>query len=258
MTDRRLGSGKASPCTGETACARHGGEGASAAHARPFCDDCSVRHLAVCAALSVEQIPRLSAIVGGRRVEAGQMLFQEGDRAEEVFTLIDGMLKLYKLLSDGRRQIVGFLVPGDFLGLAFGKTYVYSAEAVVPTVVCRFRRGPFLGLLEECPTLEKEILDRTSTELAAAQEQMLLLGRKTARERLASFLMALARRRDLKPGQVLPLPMSRSDIADYLGLTIETVSRTMTAFRSERLIGLPGKHAVEILRAAELEQLAGY
>ncbi|MFO1073723.1 MAG: helix-turn-helix domain-containing protein [Geminicoccaceae bacterium] len=231
--------------------------GSARPQARPMCEDCNVRHLAVCAALSEAQMPRLAAIAGNRRVETGQMLFQEGDRAEEVFTLIDGMLKLYKLMSDGRRQIVGFMVPGDFLGLAFGRTYVYSAEAVSPTQVCRFRRAPFLRLLEDCPALEKEILDRTSTELAAAQEQMLLLGRKTARERLASFLMALARRRGVKPGRALPLPMSRSDIADYLGLTIETISRTMTAFRHERLIELPGKHAVEILRPAELEQLAG-
>ena len=216
-----------------------------------------MRALAVCSAVSRDQLPRLTAIAAGRRVETGQTLFEEGDPAEEVFTLTDGMLKLYKLMSDGRRQIVGFLVPGDFLGLAFGRTYVYSAEAVTPTAVCRFRRPQFMGLLDECPTLEKEILGRTSTELAAAQEQMLLLGRKTARERLASFLAALARRKRLERGGPLPLPMSRADIADYLGLTIETVSRTFTAFRKERLIDLPDPHTVAILRRAELERVAG-
>lgn len=196
-------------------------------------------------------------MAAGRRVEAGQTLFQEGDRADEVFTLTHGMLKLYKLLADGRRQIVGFLVPGDFLGLAFGRTYVYSAEAVIPTQVCRFRRPQFMGLLDECPSLEKEILGRTSTELAAAQEQMLLLGRKTARERLASFLLALARRSTLAPRGLLALPMSRADIADYLGLTIETVSRTLTTFRKEGLIGLPDKHHVTILRPEQLKLVAG-
>lgn len=224
--------------------------------ARVLCDDCGVRSLAVCAAVSREQLPRLTAIALSRRVDAGRTLFEEGDPADEVFTLTCGMLKLYKLMSDGRRQIVGFLVPGDFLGLAFGRTYAYTAEAVTPTTVCRFRRPQFMGLLEECPALEKEILGRTSTELAAAQEQMLLLGRKTARERLASFLIALAGRRKIERG-LLPLPMSRTDIADYLGLTIETVSRTLTALRKERLIALPDVHRVEILRRAELERVAG-
>ena len=133
------------------------------------------------------------------------MLFEEGDPADDVFTITAGMIKLYKLMSDGRRQIVGFLVPGDFLGLAFGRTYVYSAEAVVATTTCRFRPQQFLALLDACPTLEKEILTRTATELAAAQEQMLLLGRKTARERVASFVLALARRRQIEPDQPFEL-----------------------------------------------------
>jgi CRP/FNR family transcriptional regulator len=223
----------------------------------PLCEDCGVRSVAVCAAVGREQLPRLTAMASGRRVESGQTLFQEGDIADEVFSLTEGMLKLYKLMADGRRQIVGFLVPGDFLGLAFGRTYVYSAEAVVPTTVCRFRRPQFLSLLEDCPALEKEILGRTSNELAAAQEQMLLLGRKTARERVASFIAALARRRKLAPGTPLELPMSRADIADYLGLTIETVSRTLTLFRKEGLIELPDKHLVEIRRSSELDLVAG-
>jgi CRP/FNR family transcriptional regulator len=230
----------------------------ASSNGHPLCEDCGVRNLAVCSALSPEQLPRLTALAGGRRIDTGQTLFQEGDAAEEVFSLTDGMLKLYKLMSDGRRQIVGFLVPGDFLGLAFGQSYVYSAEAVMPTSVCRFRRHQFLGLLEDYPAMEKEILGRTSTELAAAQEQMLLLGRKTARERVASFIVALARRRKIERNGTLPLPMSRADIADYLGLTIETVSRTFTLFRKEGLIGLPDKHVVEIRRRAELEQVAGY
>lgn len=215
-----------------------------------------MRSLAVCASVSREQLPRLMAIASGRRLEAGRTLFQEGDPADEVFTLTHGMLKLYKLMSDGRRQIVGFLVTGDFLGLSFGHAHSCTAEAVVPSAVCRFRRAQFQRLIEECPALEKEILDRTSTELAAAQEQMLLLGRKTARERVATFLLALARRRRIERGP-LPLPMSRADIADYLGLTIETVSRTLTQLRKEGLIALPDAHLVQILRWPELNRAAG-
>lgn len=225
---------------------------------RDACDTCEVHKLAVCGVLDRDELAELTAIVSGRRLEAGRTLFAEGDVAEEVFSLTEGMLKLYKMMSDGRRQIVGFLVPGDFFGLAFARTtYAYSAEAVVPTGVCRFRRPQFLELLERFPALEKEILGRTSTELAAAQEQMLLLGRKMARERVASFIITLARRCQATDGKPLPLPMTRADIADYLGLTIETVSRTLTGLRREGLIALPNKHEVRIARPAELARVAG-
>ena len=162
----------------------------------PICTTCDVRHVAVCAAVGPALLPRLAAITSQRTVAAGHMLFEEGDPAENVFVITEGMLKLYKLMSDGRRQIVGFMMPGDFLGLAFGRLYVYIAEAVSAVAVRRLRRPQFLDLLDDCPSLEKEILSRTATELAAAQEQMLLLGRKTALERVASFLVCLTRRRD--------------------------------------------------------------
>ncbi len=223
----------------------------------PPCVICEARQLGMCSAVGAEILPRLNAIATGRSVAAGRMLFEEGDPADDVFTITVGMIKLYKLMSDGRRQIMGFLVPGDFLGLAFGRTYVYSAEALVPTTTCRFRRPQFLALLDECPSLEKDILTRTATELAAAQEQMLLLGRKTARERVASFLVALARRRGIDSGRPLELAMSRADIADYLGLTTETVSRTLGRLGKDRLIELADAHTVVLRRLAALEQAAG-
>ena len=139
------------------------------------------------------------------------------------------MLKLFKQLADGRRQIVGFMVPGDFLGLAFGGLHLCSAEAVTEVTLCRFPRAAFLALCDECPALEKEILQRTSTELAAAQEQMLLLGRKTALERVASFVLSMGRRQRRRTAEAVALPMNRIDIADHLGLTVETVSRKPVA-----------------------------
>jgi CRP/FNR family transcriptional regulator, anaerobic regulatory protein len=216
-----------------------------------------MRGRGICAAVGQDLLPRLDAIAIGRKVAAGRTLFEEGDPADDVFTITAGMIKLYKLMSDGRRQIVGFLVPGDFLGLAFGRTYVYTAEAVVATTTCRFSRQQFHALLDECPTLEKEILTRTATELAAAQEQMLLLGRKTARERVASFLLALARRRKIGPAQPFALLMSRADIADYLGLTVETVSRTLGLLGRNGMIELADAHTVVIRRQVALEQVAG-
>ena len=116
-----------------------------------------MRPLAVCSALTQKQMPCLAAIARGSQLDAGATLFHEDDPAVEVFTVTSGMLKLSKLLPDGRRQITGFLTPGDYLGLAFAERYVYSAEAVTPVRICRFSRPAFLGLLEQFPALEKEL-----------------------------------------------------------------------------------------------------
>ncbi len=221
------------------------------------CDRCKARDLAVCAVLDEQELQRFSAAATSARLEPGQTLFHEGEPAEEMFSLTEGMIKLYKLLQDGRRQITGFLMAGDFLGLAFGRTYVYSAEAVTPVRLCRFRRAAFLRLLEEMPHLERNLLGRASSELAAAQEQMLLLGRKTARERLATFLLAIAERQHRGDREPVELLMSRSDIADYLGLTIETVSRTLSTMRRVGAITLDGKSRVYIPDRDALRSIAG-
>ena len=218
------------------------------------CEGCEAHDLAVCAALSREQLATVAPLVRSRTLRPGAVLFHEGHGAEHVFTVTGGVLKLYKLF-DGQRQVTGFATISDFLRLACNDVYVYSAEAVGDARVCRFDRRRFAAALERFPAMERALLERTSNELAAAQEQMPLLGRKTARERLASFLVGLARRpRGLSHGLV-PLPMSRADIADYLGLTVETVSRTLTALRRERLIGMPNKHVVQILDPDALDRL---
>jgi CRP/FNR family transcriptional regulator, anaerobic regulatory protein len=225
--------------------------------ARVDCAGCDARPLALCGALAPADIGVMAAIAHPRKIEAGKQLIQEGDPAEDVFTLTDGMLKLYKLMPDGRRQITGFMIPGDFIGLAYGQSYIYSAEAVVQTHACRFRRSALLERMAEHPELEHRLLGLASNELAAAQSQMLLLGRKSARERLASFLVGLAERRQVAEGEAMSLPMSRSDIADFLGLTIETVSRVFTAMRKDRLISLPDKHSVKIVDLEALKDQAG-
>lgn len=225
--------------------------------ARVDCAQCSVRPLALCGALAPADLHVVGSIAHPRKLEAGRQLFQEGDPADDVFTLTEGMLKLYKLMPDGRRQITGFMIPGDFIGLAYAESYIYSAEAVVPTHACRFRRTALLEKMADYPELEHRLLSLAGNELAAAQAQMLLLGRKSARERLASFLLGLAERRGLAPGESMELPMSRSDIADFLGLTIETVSRVFTAMRKDRLLALPDKHSVRILDLDGLRDEAG-
>ncbi len=188
---------------------------------------------------------------------SGDHHFREGDQAEHLYTITAGAVKLYKLLSDGRRQITAFLFPGDFFGLSIHESYAYTAESLSTVVFCRFPRRKLEALFNEMPMLEKKLLGATTQELAAAQEQMLLLGRKTAREKLATFLVVLRRRLAEKSDRspMFALPMSRSDIADFLGLTIETVSRTLTGLKREGLIVLPDANHVAILRFEELVQI---
>ncbi|GBD42889.1 Nitrogen fixation regulation protein FixK [bacterium HR40] len=221
------------------------------------CDLCMVRDTAICSVLSASELARLTRIARSVHATPGHTLFHEGDPAEDVFTVVEGVVQLYKLLEDGRRQIVGFLVAGDFIGLAFGNHYVYSAEAVTATRLCAFRRAPFIVLLGEYPHLEQNLLARASTELAASHEHMLVLGRKSAKERVATFLLRFAERRGVPPGERLDLPMGRLEIADYLGLTIETVSRTFTVLRREGLIRLEGRSSVRILDPSRLAAIAG-
>jgi CRP/FNR family transcriptional regulator, anaerobic regulatory protein len=222
------------------------------------CHACEVRLLSVCGVLSCDELARLRSLGGMTRLAAGRPLIHEGDRAASVFNVVKGALKLYKLLPDGRRQVTGFLFPGDFLGITLEDEYAFTAEALGPSELCRFPRQPFLSFADAHPHLERRLYRLAAHELAAAQDQMLLLGRKTAPERVASFLLLLARRaaeRGESPDLVY-LPMSRTDIADYLGLTKETVSRTVTAFKTGGLIRLRENGYIAITDRPGLEDIA--
>ena len=225
---------------------------------RSPCEACTVRHLTLCAALEDNELSAMSAIVSTVELSPGDPLFDEGESAGHVFNVTAGAVKIYKLLADGRRQMTGFLFPGDFLGLANEETYAYSAEAVTYCTLCRFPRRKLEELLESFPKMERRLLGMASHELAVAQEQMLLLGRKTAREKIASFLLMLSKRavqRGQKPNPV-SVPMSRNDIGDYLGLTTETVSRTFTYLRQRGSIVLLNGGKVDLADRAQLEAIS--
>ncbi len=222
------------------------------------CESCGARALTVCGAVEGSDLDRLSALAEVMKLKTGAVLAREGEPAPHVFTITSGSLRVYKLLPDGRRQITGFLFAGDFLGLAIGDAYVFTAEAMEPSTVCRFRKGPFRALVDTSPPLEHMLLHRTMHELAAAQNQMLLLGRKTAIERMASFLLDLPGHdpaRPSAPGHV-HLPMKRAEIADYLGLTIETVSRVLTRMKIKGLISMPSQSELIVERPDRLRQHA--
>jgi CRP/FNR family transcriptional regulator, anaerobic regulatory protein len=223
------------------------------------CANCEARPLSVCNAVADAELGRLAAIAVVHEASPGQCFIDEGEPARSFFNITGGTAKLFKLLPDGRRQITGFVQTGHFLGLAVSDTYAFSAEAIEPVRYCRFQRSKLRALLDEVPLMEKRLLEVAANELVAAQEQMLLLGRKTARERLASFLLLQSRQGVAcgHPRQRFTLPMTRSDIADYLGLTIETVSRTLTRLRRETLIDFAPQSQVIITDFARLAALAG-
>ena len=204
------------------------------------CGACPVRSLTVCAALDSEELRRLAEILQTVRFDASHTIFSEGEAADALYNVTSGTVKLYKLLPDGRRQITGFLVTGDFLGLAVNESYAYSAETVTSSSVCRFPRRKIDALMDEFPKMQRRLFSMASNELAAAQDQMLLLGRKTAKEKICSFLLMLSQRAARRGHKENPVyvPMSRADIADYLGLTTETVSRTFTQLKTAGAISL--------------------
>jgi len=223
------------------------------------CAHCDARSLSVCNAIPDADMMRLAATAVVMEAHPGQSFIEEGEPAASFFNVTRGTVKLFKLLPDGRRQITGFVGVGHFLGLAVSDTYAFSAEAIDHVRYCRFSRARLRRLLDDFPLMEKRLLEVASNELVAAQEQMLLLGRKTARERLASFLMMQSRQgvACLHPRSHFALPMTRGDIADYLGLTIETVSRTLTKLRTEGMIDIPSSTEVIVRSRAALECLAG-
>ncbi len=222
------------------------------------CAACGVRSLTVCAPLENAALAAVDAIATRHTYESGRNIFDEGEASDHLFNVTQGTIRIYKLLADGRRQVTGFLFAGDFLGLASEAAYAYSAETVTETKVCRFRRGQLDDLLQKYPQMERRLLVIAGHELAEAQEQMLLLGRKTAKERIASFLLVLSRRAKQagRSEDPVSVPMSRTDIADYLGLTTETVSRTFTKLKTEGLITLLPGNRVALSDREALSEIA--
>ena len=221
------------------------------------CFDCSVRELAVCGALESAPLREFKESGTTMQYRAGETIVFEADRSTGVYTLASGLVRLSKLLPDGRRQIAGFLFPGDFLGITMEDEHAFTAEAVAPSRLCKFARRHFDEFVAAHPGLERRLYAVAAHELAAARQQLVLLGRKTATEKIASFLLMLAVRcRSMRQSEDVELPMSRSDIADYLGLRIETVSREISALKVARVIQLTGRQSFRIIDRNRLDLLA--
>lgn len=233
------------------------------ADGRAECGDCPIRHRAVCAHCESDELARLEAMKSYRDYKAGETILWAGEPMSIVGSVIEGVVALNRTMEDGRRQVVGLLLPSDFVGRPDRAIAPYDVVAATDVTLCCFRRLPFLQLVTETPSIGRRLLEMTFDELDAAREWMLLLGRKTAREKIASYLAILARRaRVSRKGGLtgtlsFDLPMTRETIADYLGLTIETVSRQFTALRKDGVIVLEGQRHVQVPNLADLLTEAG-
>jgi CRP-like cAMP-binding protein len=194
-----------------------------------------------------------------RRVEAKEFLFAEGDHISCVYRIETGAIALYKVLADGRRQVMGFAYAGDIVGLGLDEECTINAQAVKPTRVRCLPVSSLRELATRDPSFGFKLYEAMARELAATRDLMLTTGQRSAMERVASFLLALSRRNQRNVGDpaLFELPMTRTDIGDFLGLTIETVSRTFTKLKSMRLIELPHSNEVHLLDIAELARMAG-
>ncbi|NOG72504.1 Crp/Fnr family transcriptional regulator [Roseicella sp. DB1501] len=223
-----------------------------------ICDRCGSRIAGLCQPLDAAALDEISAESQQVVMPAHSTIFREGDAAGKVFTLIEGFAKLSRLLPDGKQQVVGFRFAGDVIGYTTLAAYPFDAELLTEARICRLERRQLDALLQRYPKLERRMLDLCVQELTATQEQLVTVGRRSAEARVAAFLLSLVeagRRRGAVP-QVLEMPMTRADIADFLGLTLETVSRSLTAFRKRGWIREPMHHRVELLDPEAISALA--
>lgn len=227
------------------------------------CGDCPIRHRAVCARCETDELAQLEEIKYYRSYQAGQALIWSGDKMEFVASVVTGIATLTQTMEDGRRQMVGLLLPSDFVGRPGRDRAAYDVTATTDLVMCCFRKKPFEELMSRTPHIAHRLLEMTLDELDAAREWMLLLGRKTAREKISSLLAIIARRdaslnlRHNDEAMIFDLPLTREAMSDYLGLTLETVSRQMSALKRDGVIELEGKRRVTVPNFDRLLEEAG-
>ncbi len=208
------------------------------------CGECPIRVQAVCAYCGPSELVSLDEIKSYKTYKPGETIVWAGENLTVIGSLVKGIATLSRSLPDGRRQMVGLLFPSDFIGRTGKRVAPFDVVATNEVVICQFRQPQFDQLIKTTPSLERRLLDMTMDELDSAREWMLLLGRKTAREKIASLLAIIARRTmalsaaSPRDGVAFELPLTRETMADYLGLTIETVSRQISALKKSGVISL--------------------
>lgn len=226
-----------------------------------LCEACEARHRGVCGALSPDQLTTLSRTSSKQKIQAGAELVGDQETIDHYSNVLGGVVKLTKTLSDGRQQIVGLQFAPDFLGRPFRSESTLNAEAATDVALCSFPKATVERMMKESAGLEHLLLTQALKELDEARDWMVTLGRKTAAEKVASFLLLIARNIDPsahpRSGSSFDLPLTRADIADFLGLTIETVSRQLTRLRSDGVIRIENNRHVIVDSMARLEARSG-
>lgn len=209
-----------------------------------FCAICDIRSKSICAEMTDDEIRVISRTMAHHAVSEGQTLIKQGEVSDHLYVVISGSFRLVTLLADGRRQITGFVFPGDFLGASATGESPVTAEALEPGLVCRFSQDFLAEMSGRHPGIKDRLISRAETELTRARNHIVVLGKQSAEEKVLTFLqmMKQARRgRDRETDRIF-LPMPRQDIADYLGLRLETLSRTLAALKkSGMLAGVSGR-----------------
>ena len=225
------------------------------------CLDCPIRHRAVCSRCDGAELDMLESMKLYRSYAAGQTIMWRGDPLDFVASVVTGVASLSKTLEDGRTQMVGLLLPSDFIGRP-GRAHVdFDIIAITDVTLCCFRRKTFEAMIETTPHLSQRLMEIALDELDAARDWMLLLGRKTAREKIATFLEMLVRRTSVEAiGSRSPdivLPLTRDEIANYLGLTLETVSRQLNALKNDGLIRFVDRRHFKVIDLPALHEATG-
>ncbi|MBI1238450.1 MAG: helix-turn-helix domain-containing protein [Alphaproteobacteria bacterium] len=223
------------------------------------CFHCPARTSDLCRGVADKDLEELFASSSRIRLKAEETLILDGDEASTVYNVISGAMRLTRLSGDGRRQILGFLFTGNYIGLTPDTLYHFNAEAVSDVELCAFDRRRLETLFKLHPAMEATFRAMAAKVIDQTYDLLFTLGQRTAVERVASFLLYLREAEQCpgKPGAPLHLPMTRTDIADFLGLTIETVSRSFTKLRTDKIIHLVDAHRVEVLRPDLLLAAAG-
>lgn len=214
------------------------------------CASCEARHRGICGALTPDQLVALSKVSSRRKADEGEELVADAESIDTYSNVLSGVVKLTKTLSDGRQQIVGLQFAPDFLGRPFKAESTVTAESATKVELCCFPRGVIERMMADRPELEHLLLQQTLKELDEAREWLVALGRKTAAEKIASFLLMIARNIDPAAeagghSAAFDLPLTRAEIADFLGLTVETVSRQLTRLRRDGVIRI--EHARHVV-----------
>ena len=205
---------------------------------RDKCGTCPIRHRAICARCDEDELSLLEGMKSYITYEAGQPIIWRGDDLTHFSSVVSGIASLSRTLEDGRTQMVGLLLPSDFIGRPGREMVEFDVTAVTEVTLCRFKRKPFEELVERVPHISQRMLEMALDELNAAREWMVLLGRKTAREKIATFIEKIVRRDTIPTNRIQEhtLPLTREEIANFLGLTLETISRQLSAMKRDGVI----------------------